>query len=114
MVVSTQLDNVLVEQNHCQGLTTVKANCIKLSFLVPVTLCAETYHRPGLTRPLTVHTLRQFPGVIVSEGCDNGLRCLGSHDEEIRTHRRGRPENEGEQVDDAVNGSEQQRMQRGS
>lgn len=63
---------------------------------------------------LTVHTFRQFPGVKVSEGCDNGLRCLGCHDEEIRTRRRRKSENEGEQVDDAVNGSEQQRMQRGS
>lgn len=36
MVVSRQLDSVLVEQNHCQGLTTVKANCTKLSFWSPL------------------------------------------------------------------------------
>jgi hypothetical protein len=35
IVVSTQFDSVLVEQNHCQGLRTVANNC---------TLSAHVFH----------------------------------------------------------------------
>ena len=70
----------------------------------------KAYHCPGLTRPLTVHTPRKFPGVKIPKGCDNGLRCLGSNDEEIGTRRGRDMKNEREQIDDTVNSSEQKRM----
>lgn len=45
MVVSRQLENVLVEQNHCHGLTTVNANYTNLA-LVLLPSCRETIPLP--------------------------------------------------------------------
>lgn len=79
IVVSKQFDKVLVEQNHCQGLATVKANYTP-SVSCHATLSRATYHRPILTRPVTIDPTSKFPGVEVADGCDNGLRGLRSGD----------------------------------
>lgn len=77
MVVSRQLDKVLVEQNHCHGLTTVKANCTqhKLSFLslfhyakesIPLSRSYETPHRTHasqISRCKNPQRLRQRPAL---------------------------------------------------
>lgn len=109
IVVSKQFDRVLVEQNHCQGLATVKAN-YTLSVSCHATLSGATYHRPILTRPVTIDPTSKVPGVEVADGCDNGLRGLRSGDEEVRTSRGGETEDEGKEGGDAIDSSEQEGM----
>jgi hypothetical protein len=81
MVVSRQLDSVRVEQNHCHGLHTDRANYmtqIPISEIDTGEIAgARTYSSEGSTTATTVGLLRELPCEAVEQGCKDGLGNLG-------------------------------------
>lgn len=114
IVVSKQFDRVRVEQNHCQGLSTVTINCPS-SILVPRSQTVpQTYRCPSPARIFSVYASRQFPRVEIANCRQNGLRRLGPGDQEFCARRVGETKAGGEKVGDFVYPSKEERVQRGS
>lgn len=84
-VVSRQLDNVRVEQNHCQGLTTVNA-----SYEDQISQCTcrqnvITHSSPRFNTAWSIYPSCKLPGIIVSDCRKATLRHLRRRDQEVRS-----------------------------
>ena len=82
-VVSRQLERVRVEQNHCQGLQTVRASYrIRdpsdqlMPQLIKMAVHSGTYSRPCFITAQPVDTLPKFPRVVIPQRGNYGLCCL--------------------------------------
>lgn len=115
-VVSRQLDNVLVEQNHCHGFRTVAANyhAINISSTMPLARDAFTYCCPCSAGICSIDADRQLPRVVITDSGDHSLCGLGNGDKKLSMCRRGGPKDCREEISGFVEGRKEEGVEGGS
>lgn len=112
-VVSRQFDRVRVEQNHCQGLQMVKANCARGLVGVRVTLgFGSTYACPRCSAPSPVGMLGQTPRKIIDQGGKRCLRDFWRGNEQVGPERGRQAAGVGQPGAEGQHGSKEGRVQR--
>lgn len=80
--ISEELERVLVEQNHCQGLNRVMRSCTKYLASIKsqshLRLQSEfTYRGPGSVASTAIYSLCEFPGIEISYSSKHALHYSG-------------------------------------
>lgn len=125
-VVSKQLESVRVEQNHCQGLMTVKKSyrgtgesisiALKDQYRegIPLNAMSATYSSPSLDTPSSIDAFTQLPCVIVAQCCDDGLCDFWRSEEELTMGHWAQLIQLAKSDAQAVDGGKQNRMDSGA